>query len=454
MKRSVIIGIKSVVLAVVMLAIFSSLAAADTSKQENHTVIYLFWGDGCPHCAEAKPFLERLSRLLPGVEVRSYEVWYVEENQNLFEKMATRLNFTARAVPTIIIGDRHWEGFTDSIAGEIEAAIRQCQAMGGCIDAGKGLIPQTESITEETPAVVEKNQTPGSDQAAMIALPLLGSIDLTMQPLWVSTLFIAFIDGFNPCSLWVLSILLAIALHSGSRKRVFLIGAVFLTVTALIYALFITGLFTIFSVISYLRWIQIALFLVAAIFGLINIKDYFWYKEGISLTISDQNKPKLFQQARKVMDPGKGIVGLVLGTIILAGGVSLIEFSCTAGFPVLWTNLLVKQNIGTEVFIFLLLFYLIIYQIDEMVLFAAAVLTLKSRRINETQGRILKLIGGVLMLSLAVVMLADPSIMSDVGKTLMVFGGAFLLVLIILGIHRYLLPRWGLANGSEKGDLE
>ncbi len=82
-------------------------------------------------------------------------------------------------------------------------------------------------------------------------------MDLATQSLALSTVLIAFVDGFNPCSLWVLSVLLGLTLHTGSRKKVFIIGFVFLTVTSLVYALFIAGLFTMFTVISFVGWIRV-----------------------------------------------------------------------------------------------------------------------------------------------------------------------------------------------------
>ncbi len=69
---------------------------------ENKVIIYFFWGDGCPHCARAKPFLEELAKTYPEVEVRAYEVWYVDENLELFKKMAAAYGFEPTAVPTIL----------------------------------------------------------------------------------------------------------------------------------------------------------------------------------------------------------------------------------------------------------------------------------------------------------------------------------------------------------------
>jgi len=213
--------------------------------------------------------------------------------------------------------------------------------------------------------------------------------------------------------------------------------------------LFIAGLFTVLKVVSFVGWIQVVVGLVALFFGLVNIKDYFFYKEGVSFTISEEKKPGLFQRMRKVMDAGDSWWGLIGGTIVLAAGVSLVEFSCTAGFPVLWTNLVAAHQVSVITFILLLLLYLVIYQLDELGIFFVAVFTLKTSKMEEKHGRILKLIGGVLMLTLAIVMLVNPAVMSDIGKSLIVFVIAFGVTLLILLVHRVIFPRLGLHIGTE-----
>jgi len=134
---------------------------------------------------------------------------------------------------------------------------------------------------------------------------------------------------------------------------------------------------------------------------------------------------------------------------VLAGGVSLVEFSCTAGFPLLWTNLLVSQNISGFTFVLLLILYLVIYQLDRYVLFFTAVFSLKASKLEEKHGRMLKLIGGVLMLTLAGVMLVNPALMNSIKDSLIIFGIAFAAVLLILLVHRVILPKFGIRIGSE-----
>lgn len=449
---------------------------AQTPEPGNRVAIVLFWGDGCPHCAKAKPYLESLVEKYPGVELFEYEVYYNDVNRVYFHEMVKKYGIDTLAVPTIFIGSYSRVGYIEELQPEIEAAVLVCLS-DGCADAREGVIPlgtgelmlftplaatptmpaPTQFIASSpTPAptltgtvapLVTPSPTTGGD--SQLTVPLLGVVDLTLQPLALSTALIAFVDGFNPCSLWVLSMLMALTIHTGSRKKVVFIGLIFLTVTALIYALFIAGLFSIFKIISFLGWIRVVIAAVAIFFAIVNIKDYFWYQVGLSFTIGDENKTGIARRIHTLMDASQSFWTLAGGTVILAAGVSLVEFSCTAGFPVLWTNLLSSQNVGVAAFIFLLILYMLIYQLDEMVLFFSAAYSLKASRIEEKHGRILKLAGGMLMLTLGVVMLIDPALMNDLASSLLIFGGALVATLLVLFVHRIVLPRLGITFGSD-----
>ena len=444
----------------IILALFAIILLSLTlpkpvaAQEDNPVVVYMFWGEGCPHCASAKVYFEQIESQYPQIEYRFYEIYMDVENQEKFIKMAEAFGFEAWGVPTIFIGDRYWEGFAESLQPEIESVIEDCIA-NGCKDAGAGVIlPAETQSTNPTPAPNPGNpgnpDNPGASQNRVIKLPIFGEVDLNNQSLFIATALIAFVDGVNPCSVWVLTMLIALTLHTGSRKRVALIGIIFIFITALVYTLFIAGLFTILTFVSFLTWIQVVVALVALVFALVNIKDYFWYKEGVSFTISDEKKPGLFKRMRKVLDSSDSLWGVISATVILAAGVSLVEFSCTAGFPVLWTNIVSSQNVATGEFVLLLLLYMLIYQIDELVIFFAAVFTLKATRMEEKHGRILKLVGGTLMLTLAGVMIFNPNLLNDLNSAVIIFLVAFALTGLILLVHRRILPAFGIWIGTEK----
>jgi cytochrome c biogenesis protein CcdA/glutaredoxin len=424
-------------------------AKPDHQATSDSVDVYMFWGDGCPHCAKAKPYLEGLSQSNPRIVLHFFEVWNDQANRDYFIAFSKAFNFEPTGVPTLFIGDEYWVGFNDQIQADITSAIEKCLDTG-CVDAGlrvgTSLVPKQQPVVTPTESVAPPTST---NPDSSITLPIFGTVNLEHQSLFISTLLIAVVDGVNPCSIWVLTMLLALTLHTGSRKKILIIGIIFISVTALIYALFILGLFSVMSVIPFRGVIQGIVAVIAVIFGIINIKDYFWYKEGFSLSISDQSKPGIYKKMRKVIDAKDSFWGLAGATVVMAAGVSLVEFSCTAGFPVLWTNLLNAQNVPWLTFILLLVVYMLIYQLDELVIFFTAVFTLKASKLEEKEGRILKLIGGILMLTLAVVMLVNPERMNDLSGSLVVFGIAFGATLVVLLLHRVILPRMGIQIGSE-----
>lgn len=443
----------SIFLAIIigLVGIFSVSAQ---SANANKIIIYLFWGDGCPHCAAEKPFLEDLVKQNPNIEVRAYEIWKVESNRVKLDKMAQEYGFKPSGVPTTFIGDQYWVGFNDDIKSQIQTTVNACVTTA-CKDAGEGII-DIEGATLLTPQINTPNITPTqpagpiAPASSVITIPFIGKVDLNAQSLTISTLLISFVDGVNPCSVWVLTMLMALVIHTGSRKKVLIIGLIFLTVTAGIYALFIAGLFSVLKIISFVGWIQVIVALVAFIFAVVNIKDYFWYKEGVSFTISEKNKSGIIKKMRRVLASADNMWSLSGATIILAAGVSLVEFSCTAGFPVLWTNLLTAHQVSTSTFILLLVLYMFIYQLDEMAIFGTVVVTLKASKLEEKHGRILKLIGGMLMLTLSLVMLINPRLMNDLKSSLLIFGIAIGAAILVLFVHRKILPSMGIHIGTEE----
>ncbi|PEG42177.1 hypothetical protein CRI77_09035 [Mycolicibacterium duvalii] len=413
-----------------------SLADAPQSRSapRDTVTLYFFWGEGCPHCAAAKPALADLQARYPALRVRDFEVVGSVENQRLFSDMAVKFGFEPTGVPTFFLGERHWVGYVEGrTEHELESAIVGCLE-SGCPDAGAGVMAPAAPRSEESSAP----ETPIAD---VIRLPILGDVDVASQSLVLTTVLVAAVDGFNPCSLWVLSILLALTLRTGSRRSIAVIGLVFIIVTALFYALFIAGLFSIFSVLTFALPVRIGVALIALIFGAINIKDYFWFKKGVSLTIPEARKPGIYRRMRDVIAVADSMPALIAATALLAAGVSFVELACTAGFPVLWTNLVSAREVSVAVFVLLLALYMLVYQLDELVIFGGAVITLHAKKLEEKQGRLLKLIGGVLMVSLAVVMLVNPSLMNNVGTSLLVFAAAAGATVAVVLVHRLIQLR-------------
>jgi thiol-disulfide isomerase/thioredoxin len=379
------------------------------AEGETEVELIVFWGIGCPYCAQEMEFLEGLTEDYPELEINSYEVRYEPANLDLFRSTMAERGLEARSIPTTILGDEVWQGFDSGTGDQIRAAV-------------------VSALAASAPAPIPKGEP-----TAVIDLPFLGAVDVGSGSLVLSTFLIALVDGVNPCSLWALSILLALVLRTGSRRRVLAIGGAFLAVTTLLYGLYIAGIYGFLTIAANETWIRLAMAGVALGFGVINLKDYFWFRRGLTLTIPDERKPWLYRRMRSVAAADRAIPAALAGTSVLAVGVSVLETPCTAGYPLLWTNLLAEQEIGLAGSIPLFALYMLVFLLDELVVFGVALFAMRAMKLEERAGRLLKLIGGVVMIVLAGTLVFAPETMSSVSGAIAVFGMAIGVVLAIVG---------------------
>ncbi|CAM4080556.1 hypothetical protein VRRI112168_13700 [Vreelandella rituensis] len=209
------------------------------------------------------------------------------------------------------------------------------------------------------------------------------------------------------------------------------------------------GVFGVLNLMLMADWIYPVVALFALIFAVVNIKDYFWFQRSISFTIDEKHKPGIYKRIRRLVAEGRTMPALVGATALMAAGIAFIELPCTAGFPVVWSGIVSGHDIDRLFFTFLLGLYLLIYLAIELVIFFTALTTFRVDRFEERHGRILKLIGGIIMLALAGVLVFAPGLMHDIRGALGVFAIALGVTLLILLLHRYLLPKLGVRVGDE-----
>jgi len=420
-------------LLVLAAGLFALLAIAVPAHGEDPVTVLYFGADGCPYCAQMEGFLDDLEqRFGDDLVIERHEVsGDPAARDRWIAEMAAR-GQEARGVPTTILDDNVWVGFDASIGARVEAAVA----------AEIGTPAASRSSPSDEPAEDTAGQGAGGN--TVVEVPLLGEVDVAARSAVAATALIAFIDGFNPCSLWVLAVLLAMVLNAGAtRGRVALVGGVFLTVTGLIYGAFIAGVFTVLGFIEYLGAVRIGVAVIALFVGAVNVKDYFAYKKGLSFTIPDRFKPRIYRGGRSVRAADLPLPAVVGTTIAMAAGIALVELPCTAGFPVIWSGIMHTQGIEGTAFLGLLGLYLLIYVGLEATLFVAVLITLKIGRFEEHYGRLLKLLGGMVMLALGAVLLLAPELMENlVGATLTIVGAIVLAIVIDL-VNRRLPARRG-----------
>ena len=165
-----------------------------------------------------------------------------------------------------------------------------------------------------------------------------------------------------------------------------------------------------FLYLGYINAIRIIIAIIAILTGLINMKDFLWFKKGVSLTISNKFKPKLFEKMRSVVKE-ESVVLTILGTVVLAAFASLIELPCTSGFPAIYTKILSMQGFQGVSYYFYIMIYCLIYIIPLTVVIALFAFFMKGEKMTEKHGKILKLIGGIIMLVLGLILLINPNLL-------------------------------------------
>lgn len=245
------------------------------------------------------------------------------------------------------------------------------------------------------------------DERRRVEIPWFGEVDLYQVGLPAFTLAIGLVDGFNPCAMWVLLFLLSILVNLRHRARILAVAGSFVVVSGLVYFVFMAAWLNVFLLIGLLRPVQVLLGLVGLMVGAIHVKDFFAFKKGVSLSIPEAAKPGIYARTRAIIT-AEHLAGAILGAVTLAVLVNIVELLCTAGLPALYTEVLASYQLPIWKNYAYLGIYILAYMFDDSLMVAAVVLTLSKRRLQESQGRWLKLISGVVIMALGLVVLLQP----------------------------------------------
>jgi len=365
--------------------------------------IEIFVRNGCPHCAKAELFLQRLKREQPALKIVSHDV--VEEPAALAQlhQLAKNNGLGTVRVPAFWVGDQLIVGYSDEITtGQlIRNALAQTKIRIN--QAGSGSCEAEQPLACEAGAGLSTHVTPP------FFLDFLGrrlSLDEIGLPIF--TLAMGLLDGFNPCSMWVLILMISLLAPMNNRLRMFAIAGTFVAVEGLAYFMFMAAWLNLFLFIGLSRISEIVIAAIALLAGLINLKDFLFYGKGVSLSIPDAAKPDIYAGMRRILQ-AKNLAGALIGAVVLAVLVQMVEFMCTSGFPALYTRILTLKQVDSISYYSYLLLYNVAYMFDDVIILAIGIITLSQRRLQEKEGRWLKLISGLVMVGLGIYLIVAPT---------------------------------------------
>jgi len=376
----------------------SQKLSEETSEQSAD--IEVFVREGCPHCAKAEAFLAALKYEQPELRIVIRDVIKNPAVLERLKRIAENQGLAMISVPTFKVGEQLIVGFSDEattgqlIRGSLALAHSQSQQAtnaGGC---------KAEESLSCKASVLNPAAKP-----EIFAVNFFGhSVSLDQVGLPLFTLAMGLLDGFNPCSMWVLILMISLLAPMNRRSRMFAIAGTFVAVEGLVYVIFMAAWLNLFLLIGLSRTSEIIIATLALLAGAINLKDFWAFGWGLSLSIPAAAKPGIYTRMRRILQ-AENLTAAILGTVVLAILVQIVEFMCTSGFPALFTRILTLKQLDSLSYYGYLLLYDLAYMLDDVIVLAIGIITFSQRRLQEKEGRWLKLISGLVMVGLGVYLL-------------------------------------------------
>jgi len=359
--------------------------------------LYFFWSLSCPHCTAAHPYIDAIPQARPWVRLHSLELTRHPENVRRYESMAGALGAEAASVPAwLFCGEMHVGWDDDATTGAtIRRRLDDCRA--------RAIAGAATAVNPSNPRA-----------AAAIKLPLIGALDPASLSLPALTLVLAGLDAFNPCAFFVLLFLLSMMVHQKSCTRMLVIGGVFVAISGLMYFAFMAAWLNVFQLFGHLAWVTLAAGALAVFVGAVSVKDYFWFEKGLTLSIPESKKPDIFRRTRGILG-AENLPAMIAATAFLAIAANFYELLCTAGFPMVYTRLLTLADLSPAARYGYLAAYNVIYVLPLAAIVVVFARSLGARKLSEREGRLLKLMSGVMMLELGALLLLAPERVSQAG---------------------------------------
>jgi len=393
------------------------------SQAQRPVNLYLFWADGCPHCAAEREALQgEISRTYPQLKIHEFEVYRHPANARLLQRVGEKLHIDVSGVPFTIIGDQVFTGFVPSITlNQLTARIEECLG-DGCPDSLVALLAENASgsgqsssalqrsssmsVASSSAGFIESTTAPEPPAPTEFSIPFLGEVDARSFSLPVLAAIMGILDGFNPCALWTLLFLLSLLLGMTSRVRMWILGSTFIVASALVYFLFMTAWLHLVLFLGFILWVRIAIAALALTGGSYSFYKG-WKQESGCIVEGSERRERIFERLKTAVRQQSLILAL-LGIVFLAFAVNLVELICSAGLPAVFTQVLALNELLPWQSYALIALYIFFFMIDDLFIFFATMVTLEMTGITTKYTRISHLVGGALMVAIGILLIFKP----------------------------------------------
>jgi len=376
------------------------LLFAPFSFAKEKVVAYFFYGKGCPHCGKEAQFLDHLEKKYDFLEIKRFEIYHDAENAKLLQKVGQELNIDVSGIPLFIVGEKNIAGFlSEETTGEtIEKAVKEYYQATYCPDPVGDIICSGQT---------ENKQQNIEEKEFLVSLPFLGNLDVKKFSLPVLTVILGLADGFNPCAMWVLLFLISLLLGMRDRKKMWVLGIAFILTSSFVYFLFMAAWLNLLLFLGFISVVRIIIGTVALGSGVYHLREYWVNKSGACKVVGGKKRKKVFEKLKMVVGEKSFLLSLV-GIILLAFAVNLVELVCSAGLPAIYTQVLTLSNLAPWQYYSYIALYILFFMIDDLFVFSVAMITLHAAGISHKYTRASNLVGGLIISILGFLLIFKP----------------------------------------------
>jgi len=363
----------------------------------------------CPHCLDEEVFLDNLAKERDDFEARIYNI-YLNEDRKLWEKL-TELEGLPKVTPITVIGNDVLVGFGNSettgkqIIQLIEAyqgrdtgTVEEFITKGGTKALKVELSDESSTLvadfgTCEEECVVEP-------RTYWVTIPIINkSFDALKYSLPVMSMVLGFIDGFNPCAMWVLVSFLIILAQVGDRRKMWLFAGVFILAEAIMYTLILTVWFKTWDFVGLDKYVTPLVGLIAVGGGLFFLYEWKTVRDAECKVTNWEQRAKISRRIKELASQKFTWLTLV-GILALAFSVNVIEFACSIGIPQAFTKILELNQLSLVESGWYIFLYILFYMVDDFIVFGIALYSFEKIGLTSKYSKLSNFVGGILMLLL------------------------------------------------------
>jgi thiol-disulfide isomerase/thioredoxin len=385
-------------------AILARAEAAAPGPFARQVDVYFFWRTGCPHCEREQAFLARLQAEHPALRLHAFNVWEEPASRRLIQRVGAVLGADASAVPLTVVGGQAFSGYlSDATTGrEIELRVLECMARD-CTDP---VAPLLRADADQAGAG-QGVRPPQPARLPAVELPLFGAVATEQLSLPALTVLLAALDGFNPCAMWTLLMLLGLLIGVPDRRRRWVLGGTFIAASALVYFLFLTAWLNLFLFLGMVLWVRVAVGGLAVAGGIHYLRQFALRRDAVCEVTRAPERRRVLERLRALV-LRQGYAWALAGIVSLAFAVNLIELLCSAGIPAVYTRVLTLSALPAWQYYAYLLLYIGVFMLDDLLVFFVTLKALEVAGLGTRYARASHLLGGLVLLGIGALLLLRP----------------------------------------------